>query len=102
MQDRINAVNQTIKQVEQLYRTTKGHSKDTIKEENKTNDASTGMKNYSIDHVTRSIEKTIQTVEKLPAFQSIVNDLTEKQKRLDNRRLTIAMFGAFRSEQFSF
>ena len=102
MQDRINAVNQPIKQVEQLYRTTKVHSKDTIKEENKTNDASTGMKNYSIDHVSRSIEKTIQTVEKLPGFQSIVNDLTEKQQRLDNRTLTIALFGAFSAGKSSF
>src|SRR5699024_414373 len=70
MQDRINAANQPIKQVEQLYRTAKVHSKDTIKEEDRTNDASTGMKNYSIDHISQSIEKTIQTVEKLPGFQS--------------------------------
>src|SRR5690625_4592879 len=60
------------------------------------------MKNYSIDHVSRSIEKTIQTVEKLPGFQSIVNDLTEKQQRLDNRTLTIALFGAFSAGKSSF
>src|SRR5699024_6366272 len=101
MQDRINAANQPIKQVEQLYRTAKVHSKDTIKED-RTNDASTGMKNYSIDHISQSIEKTIQTVEKLPGFQSIVNDLTEKQQRLDNRTLTIALFGAFSAGKSSF
>src|SRR5690625_8050672 len=60
------------------------------------------MKNYSIDHVSRSIEKTIQTVEKLPGFQSIVHDLTEKQQRLDNRTLTIALFGAFSAGKSSF
>src|SRR5690625_3011039 len=60
------------------------------------------MKNYSIDHVSRSIEKTIQTVEKLPGFQSIVNDLTEKQQRLDNRTLAIALFVAFSTGKSSF
>src|SRR5699024_12768181 len=60
------------------------------------------MKRYSIDHVSQSIEKTIQTVEKLPGFQSIVNDLKEKQQRLDNRTLTIALVGAFSAGKSSF
>src|SRR5699024_5830869 len=102
MQDRINAANQPIKQVEQLYRTAKVHSKDTIKEEDRTNDASTGMKNNKIDFIFQYIKKTFTNIEKLTGYQYIINDLTEKHPRLYNRTLTIVLISAFTIEKSSF
>ena len=102
LQERIDAARQPVKQVEHPYQVGEDQSKKALKDEDRPKDASTGMKRYSIDHVSQSIEKTIQTVEKLPGFQSIVNDLKEKQQRLDNRTLTIALFGAFSAGKSSF
>src|SRR5699024_10071695 len=38
----------------------------------------------------------------LPGFKSIVEDLREKRDRLNNRELTIALFGAFSAGKSSF
>ncbi|MFD2045773.1 dynamin family protein [Ornithinibacillus salinisoli] len=57
---------------------------------------------YSITEVDPIIDRSIQAVEKLPGFQSLIHDLKEKQSRLNNRTLTIALFGAFSAGKSSF
>ncbi|PAV29402.1 hypothetical protein CIL05_11075 [Virgibacillus profundi] len=56
----------------------------------------------SVNHVLESINKTIQTIEGLPGFQAIINDLEGKHDRLNNRTYTIALFGAFSAGKSSF
>lgn len=56
----------------------------------------------SIHRVIQSISKTIHTVENLPGFDEIVHDLMSKKDRLENRTLTIALFGAFSAGKSSF
>ncbi|MEN2766322.1 dynamin family protein [Ornithinibacillus xuwenensis] len=45
--------------------------------------------------IVKAIGETINTIEGLPGFESIIRELLEKKERLDNRKLTIALFGAF-------
>src|SRR5699024_8271026 len=56
----------------------------------------------SVDTVLKSIEKAIDTVENLPGFQTIINDLERKKNRLTQRSYTIALFGAFSAGKSSF
>ncbi|MFB4169128.1 dynamin family protein [Virgibacillus sp. JSM 102003] len=60
------------------------------------------QKTVSIDNVLDNIEKTIETIETLPGFQSVIDDLNRKQTRLKNRSYTIALFGAFSAGKSSF
>ncbi|SEQ54478.1 small GTP-binding protein domain-containing protein [Virgibacillus subterraneus] len=62
----------------------------------------TQNKTVSIDNVLTNIENTIATIDELPGFQSIIDDLTRKQVRLNNRTYTIALFGAFSAGKSSF
>ncbi|SHF54479.1 dynamin family protein [Ornithinibacillus halophilus] len=57
---------------------------------------------YNVEDVISKVDKSIQTIEELPGFQSIVNDLKDKHNRLKNRTLTIALFGAFSAGKSSF
>ncbi|MEW9676179.1 dynamin family protein [Lentibacillus sp. L22] len=56
----------------------------------------------SSKQVCTNIDKTIEKVEGLPGFQTIVDDLIEKRDRLTNRTYTIALFGAFSAGKSSF
>ncbi|MGM8213692.1 dynamin family protein, partial [Virgibacillus sp. W0430] len=56
----------------------------------------------TVDEVMRAIDHTIATVEELPMFQEILSDLNRKRERLDQRKLTIALFGAFSAGKSSF
>ncbi|MGP4107110.1 dynamin family protein [Virgibacillus sp. L01] len=60
------------------------------------------QKTVSIDNVLDNIEKTIETIETLPGFQSVIDDLNRKQTRLKKRSYTIALFGAFSAGKSSF
>ncbi|HLR81290.1 MAG TPA: dynamin family protein [Bacillota bacterium] len=57
---------------------------------------------YSVNRVIPMIDETIETVKALPGFQSMIDDLTEKGKRLHERTYTIALFGAFSAGKSSF
>lgn len=52
--------------------------------------------------IIKIINSTTETLNDMPAFQSLVTDLTDKQTRLKNRELTIALFGAFSAGKSSF
>ncbi|WP_327606120.1 dynamin family protein [Virgibacillus tibetensis] len=56
----------------------------------------------SIESVIESVKITVNTVEDLPGFQGIIEDLKRKQNRLANRSYTIALFGAFSAGKSSF
>ncbi|WP_053071963.1 dynamin family protein [Ornithinibacillus contaminans] len=56
----------------------------------------------TFNRVVEAIHKTIQTIEGLVGFDAIIQDLTEKKNRLENRTLTIALFGAFSAGKSSF
>ncbi|MEI3604804.1 dynamin family protein [Pseudogracilibacillus sp. SE30717A] len=56
----------------------------------------------SIEDVVETIEKVTNELIELDGFISIVNDLKEKQDKLGNRELTIALFGAFSAGKSSF
>src|SRR5699024_11557194 len=56
----------------------------------------------SIAEITKSIDRTISEIEGLPGFQSIIEDLKLKKHHLNNRSLTIALFGAFSAGKSSF
>src|SRR5699024_7301413 len=56
----------------------------------------------TIADITNSIDQTIATIEGLPGFQSLIEDLTIKKTNLNNRTLTIALFGAFSAGKSSF
>ncbi|GAA0611485.1 dynamin family protein [Virgibacillus siamensis] len=48
------------------------------------------------------IGNVMDTIQDLPGFQSIMDDLSEKQHRLTKRSFTIALFGAFSAGKSSF
>lgn len=61
--------------------------------------------NDDIPHVQKvihAIENTAQLVEELPGFESITRELTVRKERLENRDMTIALFGAFSAGKSSF
>ncbi|WP_176555802.1 dynamin family protein [Virgibacillus ndiopensis] len=59
-------------------------------------------KTEPLDSVLQSIDQTISIITALPGFQTIIDDLKGKQKRLANRTHTIALFGAFSAGKSSF
>lgn len=61
-----------------------------------------GQSCVSADNILESADKTIETIERLPGFESIVESLKRKQHRLNDRTYTIALFGAFSAGKSSF
>lgn len=70
---------------------------ETLKEDSNGNDATP-----SVQRVSRAIEETIQAVQDISGFESLINELNNKKERLENRELTIALFGAFSAGKSSF
>src|SRR5699024_4085832 len=95
MQDCIDVRNKPIKQAENPVPNVKEQSKGLSEELKEETITPKRVKERSIEDVSGAVNQAIQTVESLPGFQSIVDDLKDKQHRLDNRTLTIALFGAF-------
>ncbi|WP_249869634.1 dynamin family protein [Oceanobacillus saliphilus] len=56
----------------------------------------------SANSVLKSIDLTINLIKELPGFESLLNDLKQKEYRLKNRSYTIALFGAFSAGKSSF
>lgn len=56
----------------------------------------------NIDKMIDVIDQTTEKLDDMPAFQSIIDELQSKRTRLDNRELTIALFGAFSAGKSSF
>lgn len=101
MQASINATSYSVKQGNYIEKTA-GNPDKTIQKEERNSDSVMKMKNYSMDYVTQTIDQTIQVIESLPGFQSFVKKLRDKQQRLAERNLTIALFGAFSAGKSSF
>ncbi|WP_339215119.1 dynamin family protein [Ornithinibacillus sp. FSL M8-0202] len=55
-----------------------------------------------VQKVIQAIDKTAQLVEELPGFESITRELKIRKERLENRDMTIALFGAFSAGKSSF
>ncbi|WP_164668867.1 dynamin family protein [Virgibacillus doumboii] len=94
----IEAKTGSIKQADESCRNEKTVKTETVNESQPSNERS----NISAENILSNIEKTIQTIDDLPGFQSIVDDLTRKKDRLQNRKYTIALFGAFSAGKSSF
>ncbi|MEN1969464.1 dynamin family protein [Lentibacillus sp. N15] len=56
----------------------------------------------SSEDVCTRIDQTLETINGLPGFQTVVTDLTEKRERLIHQSYTIALFGAFSAGKSSF
>lgn len=56
----------------------------------------------SLETVTAAIDETLDVIQDLPGFEKILAELKDKKKRLENRELTIALFGAFSAGKSSF
>ena len=54
------------------------------------------------DQIIHLIDETIQTINDLPSFQTIIEDLRAQKETLTNQQLTIALFGAFSAGKSSF
>ena len=59
-------------------------------------------KEHSIHQLLQDIDRTIETVEEMPGFDTLIKDLNEKKSSLENRSYTIALFGAFSAGKSSF
>jgi len=57
---------------------------------------------HSVHSVIQAVDETMETIESLPGFQTLMDDLLDKKERLTNRTLTIALFGAFSAGKSSF
>lgn len=57
---------------------------------------------FTAEEMVERIEEAIAHVEGLPGFDNLIADLTAKKQRLENRRFTIALFGAFSAGKSSF
>ncbi|MFC4023024.1 dynamin family protein [Oceanobacillus longus] len=60
------------------------------------------IRKSSTENVLSSIDKTMDVIKELPGFESLLNDLKEKEYRLKHRSYTIALFGAFSAGKSSF
>src|SRR5699024_1647278 len=57
---------------------------------------------FDIEQITSSIDNVVGEITELKGFQSIINELEKKKYRLENRELTIALFGTFSAGKSSF
>ncbi|WP_284140075.1 dynamin family protein [Virgibacillus sp. LDC-1] len=57
---------------------------------------------HTIEQVLPIMEHTEKSVEGLPGFETVLRDLQDKKERLENRAITIALFGAFSAGKSSF
>src|SRR5699024_1284390 len=57
---------------------------------------------YDSQTIVQSIEQVIDEISSMDGFTSIIQDLQDKQDRLSNRELTIALFGTFSAGKSSF
>ena len=58
--------------------------------------------NHSVDGIVQMIEKVTSELMHVDGFSSVIQDLQDKKYRLENRQLTIALFGAFSAGKSSF
>src|SRR5690625_4092883 len=56
----------------------------------------------NVETIIDMIDQTTDALQEMPAFQSIIEEIRTKRNRLDNRELTIALFGAFSAGKSSF
>ncbi len=57
---------------------------------------------YGTEGIVASIEEVITAIERMDGFSAITEELQDKQTRLTNRQLTIALFGTFSAGKSSF
>src|SRR5699024_6055893 len=60
------------------------------------------VSHHTADEIAEIIEKVANEITQLDGFSTIVGDLEDKKERLQNRDLTIALFGAFSAGKSSF
>lgn len=67
-----------------------------------TEDIISNENNVSTPAIIKAIDEVVNTVNELPGFDQLRDDLLSKKDRLNNRRLTVALFGAFSAGKSSF
>lgn len=58
--------------------------------------------NLSAEEIVEQINRTVEEISDLPDFQTLIEELRSKKKRIEDRSLTIALFGAFSAGKSSF
>lgn len=58
--------------------------------------------NWQAEEIISKIDYTLDRLQALPDFDRLIVDLKEKKQRIENRELTIALFGAFSAGKSSF
>lgn len=57
---------------------------------------------FESDNIFQKIDEVTTVLNDMPVFETLLNELTDKQSKLKNRALTIALFGAFSAGKSSF
>lgn len=76
--------------------------KDKPKEEVKKVRSEKRENNLSADEIIAKINETVSIIQDLSDFDSLIESLRSKKERIENRSLTIALFGAFSAGKSSF
>lgn len=58
--------------------------------------------NITTEQIITQIDRTIATINDLPDFQALIDELQSKRARIQDRTLTVALFGAFSAGKSSF
>lgn len=73
-----------------------------VEEAEVTVDEAISKDEWQAEEIVEKINQTITTIESLPDFDLLIKELKEKKNRIENRDLTIALFGAFSAGKSSF
>lgn len=65
-------------------------------------DVQTRERELSSEEIIANIDKTLTQISDLADFDSLVADLTAKKRKIEDRSLTVALFGAFSAGKSSF
>ncbi len=78
------------------------HEEVTIEKIEAEEDVNLKENNISTSTIISAIDHVVSTVNELPGFDQLMDDLLSKKDRLENRKLTVALFGAFSAGKSSF
>src|SRR5690625_7822504 len=58
--------------------------------------------NITTPAIIQAIDDDVRTVKELPGYDHLIEDLSSKKYRIENRKLTIDLFGTFSAHKSSF
>lgn len=95
----ISEQNQSITKADDLHKVSSGPTLHIEKMPDKNPEPTTGP---SVHDTIKSIDHTINIIETMPGFDSMIAELSDKKKRLKNKDMTVVLFGAFSAGKSSF